>query len=217
MEASDCSLVLLDARSGKLLNAGKDPWLRPKHSDPALGMFLLGPAGLPAGMPPGECVLPWAHNTRDTHGISFRLDSTLDGGSSWEEPNRSSVSSSTHGGGSFAEATSFPASEASSTGARFGTSDSERKQRLEDRSSAEQPGQKWLALAAKVNSESTSSQAEGQHALRMSLLPEGSPAAQDKPSAGHCSPGPASPRAQYESPGGLPTCPTDTQPLLCQG
>lgn len=204
MEAGDCSLILLDARSGKPLNSSsKDPWLRPKHADAALGTFLLNAAGVPACVPPGDCVLPWAQNTRDTHGISLHPHSSmsremmpLHNASSWESP-------SAHGRGArgFQEAASVPESEGSSMGAAASTGKPEPEQAPGKQHAEEQPAQKWHALAAKVNSETAESQCgmgHGLDALRMSLRPPGSPAARDgaahqAPEMEPGSPGPASP------------------------
>ncbi len=184
MEAADCSLVLLDARSGKPLNSGgKDPWLRPRHADSALGMFLLNAAGLPACVPPGDCVLPWAQNTRDTHGISLHPHSSMSGEvAPHDTSSRDSPTVHARGIHGFQEATSFPESEASSTGATAGTGKPEPKQAAGEQHAEEQPAQKWHALAAKVNSETAESQCSMGHgldALRMSLSAQGSPTAQD--------------------------------------
>ncbi len=184
MEAADCSLIVLDARSGKPINSSsKEAWLRPRHADSALGMFLLNAAGLPACPPPADCVLPWAQNTRDTHGISLHPHSSMSGEmppqdtSSWDSPTFHA-----RGADGFQEATSFPESEASSTGATAGTGKPEPKQAPEERHAEEQPAQKWHALAAKVNSETAESQCSmgtGLDALRMSLSAQGSPTARD--------------------------------------
>ena len=204
VEAVDCSLILLDARSGKPLNSSsKDPWLRPKHADAALGMFLLNADGVPAWVPPGDCVLPWAQNTRDTHGISLHPHSSMSG----ETPPQDAASIDSpmeHGRGThgFREATSIPESDSSSTSLTAGAGKPEPKQAPEERHAEEQPEQKWRALAAKVNSEAAEGQCSmghGLNALRMSLGPPGSPAALDmKPG----SPGPASPKYWQETAAG---------------
>ena len=48
----DCCLTVLDARHGEPLGIGKETWLRPRHSDTALGLVLLDAAGLPARCAP---------------------------------------------------------------------------------------------------------------------------------------------------------------------
>lgn len=211
-------MVLLDARAGKPLNTGKDPWLRPKHADSALGMVLVGASGLPAALPPGDCVLPWAQNTRDTHGISFNTHRSLGGGSPMARGSLAGSPSPTHSAlrtspRRFEEAVSFPASESSSTGARLGTGDPEPKQNSE----GEQSGQKWHDLAARVNSESQASEAHSQ------LSNIGSPPARNAGTtapeaphqvaeARHGSPGPASPRSLHDSAGKELPHLTGTQP-----
>ena len=199
-------MVLLDARTGKPLNTGKDPWLRPKHADSALGMVLLGASGLPIALPPGDCVLPWAQNTRDTHFISFNTHGSMSGGSPKAGGSLAGSPSPTHSAlrntpQHFGEAVSFPASESSNSGARLGTGDPEPKQHSED----EQSGQKWHDLAARVNSESQASEAHSQ------LSDIGSPPARNAGTAPeapyqaaearHDSPGPPSPKSLHESAG----------------
>ena len=212
LEAAHCGLILLDAQSGTPLNSSsKDPWLRPRHADSALSVFLLNAAGLPACVPPGACVLPWAQNTRDTHGISLHPHSSMSGEtpvqdiSSWESP--TAHARGTHG---FQEATSIPESEASSTGPIGGAGKPDPKQAPDERHAEEQPAQKWHALAAKVKSEAAESQCimgHGLDALRMSLGPPGSPTALDTgaqhaPEAKPSSPGPASPKYWQETAAG---------------
>lgn len=215
-------MLLLDARAGKPLNTGKDPWLRPKHADSALGMVLVGASGLPTALPPGDCVLPWAQNTRDTHGISFNTYGSVSGGSPMAEVSLAGSPSPTHSAlrnspRRFEEAMSFPASESSSTGAILGAGDPEPKQHLEE----EQSGQKWHDLAARVNSESQASEAHSQ------LSNVGSPPARKAgttaPEAPHQaaearldSPGPASPRSLHESAGRELPHLTGTQPQALQ-
>ena len=216
--AGDGSLTLLDARSGMVLSASKDAWLRPKHGDTALGMFLLNACGLPACVPPGKCVLSWAHNTRDVHGMFF--DGSLRGGSPGGASTGGSPSPSLgtrEGPVSIAqEATSIPASEASSVGTHQLGAESHPEMPLQDECAAEQPGREWHALAAQLNSsESQCSIGDGQHALRTSLAAPGSPPAWDQallgrgPAAQHRAPtkqgisGLGSPECYHESAGEL--------------
>ena len=68
--------------SGMVLSASKDAWLRPKHGDTALSMVLLNASGLPACMPPGECVPYRGPTTPGTpHGMFF--GGPLGGGLPW--------------------------------------------------------------------------------------------------------------------------------------
>jgi len=207
VEAGDCSMTLLDARSGKPLSSSKDPWLRPKHPDSAVGMFLLNASGLPACMPPGKCVLPWAHNTCDTHGISFNIHGSLSGGSKSPKGDcsRGSPSPRAQSPRGFEQAMSYPESEASSAGAAFSADDREPKQPLEHQHAEEQPANPWRNLAAKHNIETAESQCNHMHgldALRMSLGIPGSPAAWEYGSdVGQGSSGPASPKGRRKSAG----------------
>ena len=214
--AADGSLTLLDARSGAVLSASKDAWLRPKHGDAALSMVLLNARGLPACMPPGECALSWAHNTRDMHGMC--LDGSLGG----DSPDAASAGGSASpspttreaAAAKVQEATSIPASEASSVGTPQLGAEAHTEQLLQDECAAEQPSGKWHALAAQLNSsDSQCSIGDGQDALRMSLAAPGSPPARDQAMLGRdaaaqhhetakqCSPGPGSPECHHESAG----------------
>ena len=218
MGAADGSLTLLDARSGTVLSAGKDAWLRPKHGDTALSMVLLNASGLPACMPPGKCVLSWANNTRDTHGMPFdgSLGGESSGGASSEGSASPSLSTREAAASRVQEAISIPASEASSVGTHQLGAGSHTETALQNEGAAEQPDGKWHALAAQLNSsDSQCSFGDGQDALRMSLAALGSPPAQDPAllgrdaSAQHhaagkqCSPGSGSPGAHHGSAGEL--------------
>ena len=218
MGAGDGSLTMLDARSGTVLSASKDAWLRPKHGDAALGVILLSACGLPACMPPGECVLLWAHNTRDTHGMFF--DTSLGGNSPGGASTGGSASpslSTREGAVSIVqEATSIPASEASSVGTHQLGAESHIQTPLQDECAAEQPGREWHALTAQLNSsDSQCSIGDAQHALRASLTAPDSPPAGDQALLGRnaaahhhataqqCSPRPGSPECHHESAGEL--------------
>lgn len=56
--AADCSLAVVDARSGEPL--GRDAWLRPKATDSALALLPLDGAGEPLPPPTAPLPLPWA-------------------------------------------------------------------------------------------------------------------------------------------------------------
>ena len=216
--AADGSLTLLDARSGMVLNASKDPWLRPKHGDTALSMVLLNACGLPACMPPGECVLSWANNTRDTHGMFFdgSLGGDSPGGASTGGSASPSLSTREAAASKVQEAISVPASEASSVGTHQLGAEMRTDRALQDEGTAEQPNGKWHALAAQLNSsDSQCSFGDGQDALRMSLAAPGSPpargpalpgrdaAAQHHAAAKQCSPRSGSPESHHGSAGEL--------------
>ena len=217
--AADGSLTMLDARSGTVLSASKDAWLRPKHGDTALSMVLLNASGLPACMPPGECVLSWARNTQDTHGMS--LDSSLGGdspgGASTGGTASPSLSTREAAVSKVQEAVSIPASEASSVGTHQLGAESHTETHSQNEGAAEQPDGKWHALAAQLNSsDSQCSFGDGQDALRMSLAAPGSPPAHDEALLGRdasappchhhakqCSPGSGSPECHHGSAGEL--------------
>ena len=214
--AGDGSLTLLDARSGTVLNASKDAWLRPKHGDTALSMVLLNACGLPACMPPSDCMLSWAHNTRDTHGMFFdgSLGGDSPGGASTGGPASPSLSTREAAACKVQEAISTPASEASSVGTHQLGTESHKETHLRDEGAAEQSDGKWHALAAQLNSsDSQCSFGDGQDALRMSLAAPGSPPAHDKALLGRdasaqqhakqCSPGSGSPECHHKSAGEL--------------
>ena len=56
--AADCSLAVVDARSGEPL--GRDAWLRPKATDSALALLPLDGAGEPLPPPAAPLPLAWA-------------------------------------------------------------------------------------------------------------------------------------------------------------
>ena len=216
--AADGSLTLLDARSGTVLSASKDAWLRPKHGDSALSMVLLNASGLPACMPPGECVLSWANNTRDTHGMFFGgpLGGDSPGGASTEGSASPSLSTREAAASKVQEAISIPASEASSVGTHQLGAELHTETQCQNKGAAGLLDGKWHALAAQLNSsDSQCSFGDGQDALRMSLAAPGSPPAHDKAvlgrdaSAQHhadakqCSPGSGSPECHHGSAGEL--------------